>query len=255
MKAIIARQRRFFPDVAGAFPCLFSAALRVSMISSMPVIPKGRIDRLSFYERHVDRWLENAAAIGASAEEVAALAAEAQEARQALADQQQALQAARSATLRFNLALRRLSRRGGGIMNQIRARAQMSSDPGVYVLASVPAPARPTPLAAPGKPEAIAADLLANGVIELRWTCKNPRGSEGTLYQIVRQDRPDGPLIFLGWVGKKRFTDQTVPPGTASVLYQIQALRSKKKGPLATHRVHFGCAWSPPMIRPRARAA
>ena len=61
------------------------------------------------------------------------------------------------------------------------------------------------------------------------------------MYEVFRSiDR--GPLEYLAVVGKKKFTDETLPAGAASVIYRVTALRSTQRGPAAFHLVNFGAA-------------
>ena len=50
----------------------------------------------------------------------------------------------------------------------------------------------------------------------MKWKCSNPRGATGTVYQIWRQIGVTGELEYMGGVGEKKYTDSTVPPGTAA---------------------------------------
>ena len=101
--------------------------------------------------------------------------------------------------------------------------------------------------------------LTALGQVRLAWKCKNPRNSEGTIYEVRRKlhraGEPDfGPLDFLASTGKKRFTDSTVPAGTATILYEVTAVRSTRRGPVATHLVQLGVTGKlhPMMLREAA---
>ena len=75
-------------------------------------------------------------------------------------------------------------------------------------------------------------------MLNLKWECRNPRGSSCTTYEIWRQT-DGGPFVGLARSGKKSFVDQTIPPGTVQLVYQIQAVRSTA-GTAARFSVNFG---------------
>ena len=60
------------------------------------------------------------------------------------------------------------------------------------------------------------------------------------MYKVYRRSGPSGAFVFLAQVGRKKFVDETIPPGTASVTYQVQAIRTTAAGPAAQHIVNFG---------------
>jgi hypothetical protein len=60
------------------------------------------------------------------------------------------------------------------------------------------------------------------------------------MYQVGRQIGSTGPFVYVGGSGEKKFVDETLPAGTASVTYRVQAVRSTKVGMVATHNVNFG---------------
>jgi hypothetical protein len=108
--------------------------------------------------------------------------------------------------------------------------------------------ATPAPVPPPGTPGNFKVVLAGNGSLELKWKCSNPPGSQGTLYQIWRRVGAAGEFTYLGGAGEKKFTDATIPAGSASVTYQIQAARSTAVGPWAQFNVNFGVGSSGPTI-------
>ncbi len=99
--------------------------------------------------------------------------------------------------------------------------------------------AAPTPVNTLGKPGKFTVTLDETGALALQWKCAHPRAS-GTVYQIWRRIGAQGEFVFLGSVGRKRFTDGTLPAGTPAITYQIQAVRSTAAGPRAQFNVNFG---------------
>jgi hypothetical protein len=107
-------------------------------------------------------------------------------------------------------------------------------------LASIPAPAKPSPIAPPGKPSQFIVKLNQEGSLELKWKCPNPAGAVGTMYHLHRRTEAGGALVYLGTSGERRFVDATLPPGSSQVTYQIQAFRSTSVGPAAQFNVNLG---------------
>lgn len=80
----------------------------------------------------------------------------------------------------------------------------------------------PEPSPAPGTVSDFKVQLTNSGALSTKW--KNS-GAAGCVYNIYRRLGSTGPMIFLGGVGEKKYTDYAVPAGTATVQYQIQAVR------------------------------
>jgi hypothetical protein len=227
---------------------IFSNASAATMMPSaggasgvivMGIVPRNNVEKLLYFEIHVGKWLENAGEIGTTPEQVEALQAKVLAARAAFNAQKAAQNLARARTLAFNHALDEVAVAGSSIIQQIRAAARINGE-SVYPLAWIPSPAQPSPIAAPGKPHDLRVDLQGTGALALRWKCRNPRGSTGTVYHLARQLAPNGPLAFLGISGSKRFIDETVPAGASQIVYQIQAIRSTAQGPPARFPVNLG---------------
>jgi hypothetical protein len=94
-------------------------------------------------------------------------------------------------------------------------------------------------LGEPGKPQQLRADLTGAGGLKLKWKCKHPPGARGTIYQLWRRI-DGGEREYLGGVGVKWYVDEKLPRGLMQVTYEIQAVRSTAKGPVATFTVNFG---------------
>jgi hypothetical protein len=205
----------------------------------MASVPKNMMDKVRFYEIHIDPWTSNAAAIGTSAAYVSELQSRAQAARDAFNAQRAAWQAARAATATFHNAVAAMAGTGAAIVQQIRARAESTDDPNVYVLASISPPAARTPMAAPGMPDSFKVELQVTGALRVKWKCRNPAGSSGTIYQVWRRIG-SGDFQYVTSVGFKQFLDATIPAGTPAITYEIQAFRSTAAGPKAQFNVNFG---------------
>jgi hypothetical protein len=206
----------------------------------MSVVPRTLVEKLQYFESRVGKWLERAPEIGTTDAEVEALQAKLELARAAFDAQQAAQGAARAATMAFNRVLAEAATAGATIIQQVRTRAATSDDEGVYRLALIPAPAKPAPIAPPGKPTAFTFKVRQCGELELRWACKNPRGAVGTMYHVSRRVGWTGPFEFLGAVGKRRFVDETLPAGASTVIYKVQAVRSTAVGDAAEYLISIG---------------
>lgn len=207
---------------------------------NMGIVPKPTAKRIAFYRTRIAKFEQNAEAIGTTPEAVADLDAKLVVARDALSHQRKAQNAARSATLRLRLAMDEVTNAGAAIISQVRTKARMTGNPGVYSLASLPPIAERSPMAEPGTPTAFSFTLESDGLLLLKWQCKNPRGSSGTMYHVFRSIGANSPLIFLGATGSKAFLDSTIPPGTSAITYRVQAFRSTKVGVANNFIVTFG---------------
>ena len=222
----------------------------------MRVIPKSPTDKIRFYQTRIAKWAENYSLIGLDAGEVADIEAKILAAREARQAQRIAQQTARSATLAFHQAADALAIAGGSAVLKVRSKATRTDDAKVYVLASLPRPKKASPVDAPGQPTQFKVELDAVGQITLRWKCKNPANAEGTVYELFRRI-DGGPMVFLAVTGKKKFTDETLPAGAANAMYRVTAVRSTKRGPMASYLVSFGGGGGGAVVTPtfRTRAA
>jgi ribosomal protein S11 len=100
----------------------------------------------------------------------------------------------------------------------------------------------PSPKGNPGTASNFKVALNGDGSIDLTWKCNNPAGTTGTIYQIFRRIGAVGEFEYLGGVGDKKYHDTTIPAGTATVTYKIQAVRSTAVGDWAELNVNFGTA-------------
>ena len=204
----------------------------------MSLVPRTVTRKIEFFEAHLARWAEVATEIGSTPEEIASLEARVAAARAAYTEQYQIQQKARSATLKLRIALAKMSTEGGAVIARARAKAKGTGDRSVYVLASIPRPAKGSPLAQPGTPYAFEVQLF-EGALKIAWKCDNPEGASGTIYEIYRSDRPHAPFDYLGNTGIRTFTDATIPAGASRITYKIRAARSTKVGASATFNVVF----------------
>lgn len=203
------------------------------------LIPDTNTGKIAFYRSKNTPWAAAPTSIGTTALAVSALATLVTAAQTKL-DAQLALQeATKNATVALHEALKAMSRAGSDIIKQIRTKAAIDGN-GVYILAEIPPPATPGPVAAPGLPYKFVVTLNPDGSLLLKWKCPNPAGSSGTSYQVQRRIGATGEFVAIGACGLRSFVDPTVPAGTASVTYKIQGFRTTAVGPAAEFIVNFG---------------
>lgn len=221
----------------------------------MRLVPESNEGKVGFYRTHLGAWAEHAGAIGLSEDRVEQLQAILAEAETALRTQRQAQQAAQTATQAATNAVEKLSRIGAGVLNVIRAEGLQSGSE-VFNLAMIPAPSRKkTTLGPPTAPGDFSAELIATGWLKITWKCRSPRGAGGTIYKVSRQLDGAGPFVELDLIGKKTFTDKTIPPGTTSVTYQVEPRRSTCVGEVGRYTVNLACNFVLPEFEVGKQAA
>lgn len=205
------------------------------------ILPSTRIDRVTFVENHTATWQTQATAIGTTTGAVTALTTKAVAARAAYNAHVLAQAQAKAATQAFYDAVASMTTDATAIIRQVKAKAALAGN-SIYTLALLPIPATPTPVPPPGTPTDFKVALQTDGALQLKWKCPNPAGAGGTTYQISRKDGAVGDFNMLTTVGARSFTDPSIPAGTPSVTYRVQALRSTAIGSPAYFLVNFGVA-------------
>lgn len=191
-------------------------------------------------------WTENAATLKldpAAVAEFGTLTSDAQAARQALVAAKQAYQ---NALGNSRAAISAMRTSAGAQVSIIRATAKSAADPqAIYSLGSIPGPAEPQPAPAPGTPTTFKVELLQGGSIRLRFLCPNPPRTGPVTYRVERQVAPAGaigqaPFEFFVNAKERSFTDETIPLGTAQVVYRVTAQTTTNDGDPAVFGVQFG---------------
>ncbi len=204
----------------------------------MGLIPSTKTGKVAFFNSKIAPWTTNATAIGTTTTAVTALQTKVEAALAALDAQVAAEQAVKTATMTADNAVAAVVTAGSDIIKSIRAKAAVSGNT-VYELAEIPDPATPTPVNTLGQPTNFKANLEQDGSLTITWKCASPRAT-GTVYQVWRKTNGQTEFSYLGGSGQKKFTDNTLPSGISSALYQIQAVRSTAVGPWATFTVQIG---------------
>lgn len=210
----------------------------------MGIIPTKKIERLEFFEQHVEPWTSNAAILGLSPTAMTALAAAVGNARTAWNSAQAARLASKAATNEFNDNLSATGKLVAEAIELIRNKAESTNDPSLYNIALIPPPATPSTIPPPGSPFDFKITLEQGGALGLKWKCNNPEGSVGTIYEVRRQAQgaPADQWTFAGATGTREFLDTTLPSSMAAtgVNYQITAVRSTARGVPSIFNVRFG---------------
>ena len=205
----------------------------------MGVMPVSTIGKIEFGEQHIAPWNSSAVAMGSSVPTITAWQALVESARDAYEAQKAAQNAAKAATNSLRIAMLALTDATADVIKQIKTQAAIVGD-SVYSLGEIPAPATPGPVGAPGKPEAFKVVLQPNGSLKIGWSCANPVGCHGVIYQIWRKVDATEAYQYLGGAGKREFVDTTVPSGVPSVMYQVQGTRTTSIGVANDFMVNFG---------------
>jgi hypothetical protein len=208
----------------------------------MAIVPVPRTEKIGFFQACLTAWAASYAEIGLDGDDVAAMEELLAAARAAQAKQIATREAARTATATYKVAVRQLCERGSGCIKKIKARAAAVGGRSnkVNQLSLIPAAADASPLGPPGMATNFRVELAQDGILKLSWTCKHPKGSQGVMYEVWRRTGEVGTFAFLGTLGKKKFVDDEIPAGTASILYKIIAVRSTKRGRAAIYSVNLG---------------
>lgn len=206
----------------------------------MSVIPQKKSEQLAFFEAHYPVWLATPTSVGLTAAQVTAWKAQVQAARTAFDAAQVARNAARTATGNQDTALETAFHGCADLVRVIKSYAEQQANPQtVYDAAAIPAPSSGSPVGPPGTPTDFSVSLQQNGAVNLAWKCVNPEGAVGTIYE-VRRKTGTGPFEFVGAVGVRKFTDDTLPAGSTNVVYQITGVRTTVRGEPAQFNVNFG---------------
>ena len=131
----------------------------------MAILPESRLGRVEFFEAHIAAWVAGAGAntIGLTAAQTTALNAKITAARTAYNAMIVAREASKAATQAFYNAEAALSDNGAALLATIKAFAETTANPNVYVLAQIPPPAQPSPAGAPTNPTDLGAFLENDG--------------------------------------------------------------------------------------------
>ncbi|XVJ59268.1 MAG: hypothetical protein HEQ23_07650 [Tepidisphaera sp.] len=202
----------------------------------MGVIPDRIIEQIIFGEQHDDLWVSQALLIGLTGPQATAIKAAVADCRLKFDNAEAARQASKAAT--GALATSRaamVSLLSEGVAS-IKAFAEITNNPNVYVIAQIPPPQPPTPAPPPSQPQDIVAYLGSTGSVTLRFRAISPGGS--TVYLVKRKLPGQSGFALIGTTGSgrgdargyKEFTDVTLPANANNIQYIIQGQRGEVLG-------------------------
>lgn len=204
-------------------------------------VPKPIPAFVTFMTTHGPKFKLNAVALGMTVAQGTAYDSLASKVRTAYDARNAAEQAFKNAVLTLKAACDEGRTMTGNLIRIIDGFASNAPDPTVvYTLADIAPPSSPTPVGSPGKPSDFVVGLDETGALNLSWKCANPPGCTGVIYEVRRRVGPTGAFGYIGASGTRTFVDDTLPAGSATVTYQLTAIRSTARGPAAQFTVNFG---------------
>lgn len=203
----------------------------------MSELPRTRLDRLQYFEAHYDQWLTNAAAIGITAGAATAVKNATTACRAGFDAMMVARDAARAATQNFYNLNNTMTGLGRGVISTIKAFAESTGDPNVYVLANINPPAPPTPVPAPATPTEFTGSVSPDGVVTLRWRAEASGPSNGVFFLLERKRGGAGAYAVLGATMERTYEDPEADVVNGPVQYRVRAVR----GALSS-------AWAMPIV-------
>jgi hypothetical protein len=200
------------------------------------VIPTKDLEAIQFFETHVPVWSAAHADVGLSDLQCNSMLAATKASRDAYAAQQAAKDAATAATTGYHNAVKAMRALGSDLVKAIKTYAATSNNPDVYMKAEIPMPAAPSPLPPPGQPTDFKIGLTGSGAVELTWKCANATASSGVHFVVTRKlngGAGESTFTTVGNIGKKKFTDATIPQGVTGATYLVQGFRVDNPGPVS----------------------
>lgn len=217
----------------------------------MSVLPNSIVETIQFCETHLPVWQAAPSSIGLTPLQIEPFASAVTDARDAFEAAQAARSASKAATTTLNANAATLRASAGDLIRTIKAFAEMQADPAsVYASAQIPTPLPPSPLPAPGIPNAIRVTLEPSGAVTLSWDAVNAAASSGAFYNVSRKLPGQSGFSPIGGAPgttsasrRMSFTDFSVPTSAAGsgAQYIIQGQRGTETGlPSEAVTVQFG---------------
>lgn len=212
------------------------------MSSNGPIVPSGIVPKIQFFEDRTTKWGANAANLGVTQLAVTNFVAIVAEARKKYDEAQAARLALKQAIDDQSISVRTMARAGSDLIALIKAyadaRPTQAQRDATFALANLPVPTPPSAAPAPNTPTDLKVDPNADGTVTLKWKAS---GNAGAVYLVFRKNAGNTQFTQLGWVAAKKFVDGTVPAGTTSCQYYVQALRGAQTSPATLPvTVNFG---------------
>lgn len=208
----------------------------------MSTIPTRPDEAITWVQTRIAPWVTHAELLKLDAQTVAQLGALAS----AAADAQQAKVTAQGiyedSVTAYNNAVKAMRTLAGGQLSIIRSTAKNAANPqAIYTAAIIPAPSAPSPAPAPGTPTTFKHQLAINGELSVAFRCPNPGRTGPVTYRLERRVGGTGqPFVPFMTLKERKFTDATIPLGTAEVAYRVTPQTSTKDGGVAQFAIQFG---------------
>lgn len=206
------------------------------------IVPDRQSEAISFFLSRLAQWAANASTIGYSAQQVTTMTSLVGTAQNALNQAEVARNASKDATLALNAAIEAMRSFGGDMIKIARTTAEITNNPTIYQLASIPPISPPTPLGPPEAPVELTSTLLVGGKVSLQWKGSRQGGTSFSIYRSLKTPGGDaGPFHLIGISEQRRFTDETLPTGLQNATYYVVAQRSGGNSPNSDPTViYFG---------------
>ena len=188
-------------------------------------LPNDRRQSLVWLEGRIDGWNTNFASIGLTSAQVTDLAGDIISTRTSFTSVQAARTEAKAETQSWYTNADELHTKAAELITLIKSFAANSrSSAAVYLAADMTPRNPPSPAPPPEQPGNLKATLNGDGTVTISW---DGRGPTGTVYNVSRRLPAETSFAFIGQGDgrDKSFTDATVPTGSASALYIVQAVR------------------------------
>lgn len=203
------------------------------------VIPTTREAMIQFFSQRAASWAASATAIGLTTAQITEMATLINDAQTKMAAAFAARIASKNATAAYHNAADALRALGSDYVTTIKAKAFTDNNPNIFILASIPEPATPSPLGPPPMPADLTAALSTDGTISLKWTCTRAGGTSFTVQRSTTGT--DGTWVLIGSSEETSFIDASVPRGLPTLSYRITAHRSGgSSAPTPPFTVLFG---------------
>lgn len=203
------------------------------------VLPSKDDDLIRFFETREEKWDDAPTTLGLSVSQVTALKTFVGNARSAFENAEKAKVAARDATADKNDKVSLLRNYGANLVGIIKAFADAQANPAaVYTAASIPLPGT-TPTPSLKTATNVIADPNADGTVTVKWKAEDQM--PGAVYTVWRKLGASGQFAQIATTGERKFTDFTVPAGTAVASYYLRTVKGTETLPPSEQAtVNFG---------------
>lgn len=208
----------------------------------MSLLPRSREETISWFEAHIEAWIEHADELGLDPAELDQFQHALEAARAAHLAAEEARAASQAATLLWHRAFDEATRPGRALIAAIKGRALNAGDGGGGVLLATalvdpPAPRRPLP--APATPANLRGQISLTGRLTLEWEATPSGPSSGIMFEVTRKRASDRAWTLVAATFDKQYTDPgfaamaAAGGAGATVAYRVQARRGDKSSGFA----------------------